>query len=154
MNAATRFVLAPTCRRRAQHFTFVGLTLKEGRRFLSTGRPKRRRRPVPQNDKTFGIKPVDYSQTPPIMPSPLAPPPRPGAKAAIVRSLWPITLLMTASLGLFIYLNEEDDNTDFWKTVETGGAILPEDDDDDEDEEDYLDLVVEEEEEELFEQRK
>jgi hypothetical protein len=60
---------------------------------------------------------------------------------------------MTASLGLFIYLNEEDDNADFWKTVETGGAILPEDDDD-EDEEDYLDLVVEEEEEELFEQRK
>ena len=79
------------------------------------------------------------------MPSPLSPPPRPGAKAAIVRSLWPITLLMTASLGLFIYLNEEDDNTDFWKTIETGGAILPDDDEDDED--DYLDLMVEEEEE-------
>ena len=43
--------------------------------------------------------------------------------------MWPITLFLTASLGLFIYLNEEDDNTDFWKTIETGGAIVPDDDD-------------------------
>lgn len=83
------------------------------------------------------------------MPSPLAPPPRPGKKAAIMRSIWPITLVLTASLGLFIYLNEEDDNTDFWKTIETGGAILPDDDDEDEDEEDdeFLELMEEEEEE-------
>jgi hypothetical protein len=52
---------------------------------------------------------------------------------------------MTASLGLFIYLNEEDDNTDFWKTIETGGAIVPDDDD----EEDYLEEDYLEEEEEL-----
>lgn len=86
---------------------------------------------------------MEYSKAPPIQPSPLAPPPRPGAKAAIVRSLWPLTLLAVASLGLFIYLNEEDDNTDFWKTMETGGAII----DDDDDEKDYLDLLEEEEEE-------
>lgn len=122
------------------------------RRLLSTSRTtkqqqhrRRRKRPQrPKNDATFGIRPVDYTQTPPIMPSPLAPPPRPGAKAAIARSLWPITLLMTASLGLFIYLNEEDDNTDFWKTIESGGAIVPDDDDE---EKDYLDLLEEEEEE-------
>ena len=52
---------------------------------------------------------------------------------------------MTASLGLFIYLNEEEDNTDFWKTMETGGAVVPDDGDDDE-EEDYLDLIEQEEE--------
>ena len=135
MNTATT-MLSSSCRR----------TLAS-RRFLSTTtrRPKRRRRPQPKHDPSFGIKPVDYSQTPPIIPSPLAPPPRAGAKAALIRSLWPITLLLTASLGLFIYLNEEDDNTDFWKTIETGGAIVPDGDDDEE--EDYLELLDEEEEE-------
>lgn len=139
MSAVTILLMRSCCRRRRQSDAVA-------RRFLSSVQTKRRKRPAPKShDATFGMKPVDYSQTPPIMPSQLAPPPRPGAKAALVRSIWPVTMLMTASLGFFIYLNEEDDNTEFWKTIETGGAILPEDDDDD-DEEDYLDLLQEEEE--------
>jgi len=125
-------LFASFCRQHQRTRTLVS------RRFVS--KQRRRRPPSPTHDGTFGMKPVNYSQTPPIMPSPLAPPPRPGAKAAVVRSLWPITLLMTASLGLFIYLNEEEDNTDFWKTIETGGAIVPDEEDDD----DYLDEEEEE----------
>lgn len=112
-------------------------------RFVTTvGGTQRRKRPTvamkKQNDAMFGIKPVDYSISPPIIPSPLAPPPRKGTKAAFLRMVWPLTLIMTASLGFYIYMNEEDDNYDFWKTIESGGAIVAEDDDND-DEGDYLD---------------
>jgi hypothetical protein len=106
------------------------------RRFLATTVKRRRKQPPqPKQDANFGIKPVDYSITPPIIPTPLAPPPRQGTKAAFVRMVWPLTLIMTMSLGFYIYMNEEEDNYDFWKSIETGGAIVADDDDDDDEDE-------------------
>lgn len=65
---------------------------------------------------------------PPIIPTPPPPPPRRGMK----KYAWPITLIIVAAVGAFVYSRKDDEEEEFWKDVESGNILL---DDDDEDEE-------------------
>ncbi|KAG7343714.1 hypothetical protein IV203_021722 [Nitzschia inconspicua] len=83
----------------------------------------------------YGLKRIDYSKlmgNPPVWTLP----PHPPTKSVQERVLFPLTVLIVAGLGLWAYLNpEEEDMKDYWKRVETG-QILVDDDDDEEWEED------------------
>jgi hypothetical protein len=90
----------------------------------TTGR--RRRRNEPEEAYPFGLNPVDYSKPPPITPSPPPPPPKRG----LSRYAFPASLLVTLGLTVYIYINNKNDSYEYWRTMQSGGAILDEDDDD------------------------
>jgi hypothetical protein len=89
----------------------------------------------------YGLKRLDYNI---VKPSLLPPPPHPPGKTLLEKYLYPFTLLTMASLGVWAYLNpEQDDMKEYWKRVETGQILM--DDDDDDEEEDWDDEDDEEE---------
>ncbi|KAG7371470.1 hypothetical protein IV203_020040 [Nitzschia inconspicua] len=84
----------------------------------------------------YGLKRIDYSklmENPPVWTLP----PHPPTKSVQERVLFPLTLLIVAGLGLWAYLNpEEEDMKDYWKRVETGQILVDDDDDEWEDDDD------------------
>ena len=95
----------------------------------------------------YGMRPVDYSVLPPIRHSPPPPPVRPGFQ----KYLWPAVLLFTASTVGYFYVNNKNDNYEYWRAMQSGEALQMDDDGeyDDEEEEDE-----EEDEEEFINQSK
>jgi len=79
----------------------------------------------------FGMRPVDYSILPPISYSPPAPPSKPGLQ----KYLWYVTLLFGGATVGYFYLNNQNDNYEYWEAMQSGEAIAFGGDDDDDDEE-------------------
>lgn len=93
-----------------------------------------RRSKAQETEHLYGLKPVDYSVTPPIYRSPPPPPERPGLQ----KYLFPITTVAFAGISAYFYFNNKNDSNTYWEAMQTGG-VLPgtyddEDDFDDEDE--------------------
>lgn len=84
----------------------------------------------------FGMRPVDYSVVPPIRRSPPPPPPKPGVQ----KYLWVVTLIFgTATFGYF-YVNNKNDNFEYWRAMQSGEALqMGDGDEDDDDDDDYDD---------------
>jgi hypothetical protein len=84
----------------------------------------------------YGLRRIDYHAIrdhPPVWTLP----PHPPTKSIIERILFPLTLLLVGGLGVWAYMNPDDeDMTDYWKRVETGQILVEDDDDDDDDEDD------------------
>jgi hypothetical protein len=80
-----------------------------------------------QGGNPFGMKPIDYSSPPPVAPI-LIPPPPPGGIRAL---LSPALMLLFFASSLYLYFNVEDDITDYWIRVETGGLLIDDEDDED-----------------------
>jgi len=89
-------------------------------------------------DAIFGLRPIDYSIRPPIQYSPPPPPAKPGFQ----KYLFPLTLLFTAGTVTYFYINNNNDNYEYWKAMQSGEALQM--DDDEEDEDDYEDDEEEE----------
>jgi hypothetical protein len=83
----------------------------------------------------YGLKRIDYhalKNHPPVWTLP----PHPPTKSMSERVLFPLTLLLVGGLGVWAYLNPDDeDMKDYWKRVETGQVLVDDDDDDDDDDE-------------------
>ena len=63
-------------------------------------------------------------------------PPQPPTKKLTEKIVFPLTLVATAGIGLWVYMNpEEDDMREYWKKVETGQILIDDDDDEDWDDE-------------------
>jgi len=92
-------------------------------------------------DNIFGMRPIDYSIVPPIRASPPPPPSKPGLQKYIAPASM---VIMFATVGYF-YVNNKNDNFEYWAAMQTGAALQMDDEDDDED---YEDEEEEEEEEE------
>ena len=58
----------------------------------------------------FGLRPPDYSVLPPIFPSPPPPPAKPGLR----RYLWVLTLGFSAASVGYFYVNNKNDNHEYW----------------------------------------
>ena len=84
----------------------------------------------------YGLRPVDYSILPPIRRTPPPPPLKPGFQ----KYLWPLTLVIGAATFGYFYVNNKNDNYEYWRAMQTGEAVQFGDDDeyedDDEDDED------------------
>jgi hypothetical protein len=88
----------------------------------------------------YGLKRLDYSTLePPVWMLP----PQPPTKSTMDRVVFPLTVLITAGVVIWAYMNpEEQDMAAYWKRVETGQILEDEyddDDDDDWDDDDELD---------------
>ena len=84
-------------------------------------------------DNIFGMRPIDYTILPPICHSPPPPPPRPGMR----KHIFPLSLLVFGGITAYFYVNNKNDNLEFWMAMQNGEAIdVGEDDEDDENEED------------------
>lgn len=84
-------------------------------------------------DNIFGMRPIDYTIVPPICHSPPPPPPRPGMR----KYIFPLSLVVCAGITGYFYVNNKNDNLEFWLAMQNGEAIdVGDDDDDDEDDED------------------
>lgn len=80
----------------------------------------------------FGMRPINYSIVPPIRASPPPPPSKPGLQKYIAPASM---VVMFATVGYF-YVNNKNDNFEYWAAMQSGEAIQMEDDEDDyEDEE-------------------
>mmetsp|Transcript_15433 Transcript_15433/g.33425 ORF Transcript_15433/g.33425 Transcript_15433/m.33425 type:complete len:158 (-) Transcript_15433:1576-2049(-) len=84
-------------------------------------------------DFIFGLRPVDYSIVPPIRYSPPAPPSAPGFR----KYLFPLTLLFTAATVGYFYVNNKNDNYEYWKAMQSGEALHMDDGEDDDDDYEY-----------------
>jgi len=82
-------------------------------------------------DAIFGLRPIDYSIRPPIQYSPPPPPAKPGFQ----KYLFPLTLLFTAGTVTYFYINNNNDNYEYWKAMQSGEALQMDDYEDDEEEE-------------------
>jgi hypothetical protein len=94
----------------------------------------------------YGLKRLDYNT---IKPTVWQAPPHPPTKTMLERSVFPMTLIITASLIIWAYLTPEEENmTDYWKRVESGQILFDDDDndDDDDDDDDEYEYYYEEEE--------
>jgi hypothetical protein len=81
----------------------------------------------------YGLERLDYKT---LVPPVWTLPPQPPVKHLSERLVLPLTLLFVAGIGIWVYLNpEEEDVRDYWKRVETGQILLDDDDDEDWDEE-------------------
>ena len=89
-------------------------------------------------DAIFGLRPIDYSIRPPIQYSPPPPPAKPGFQ----KYLFPLTLLFTAGTVTYFYINNNNDNYEYWKAMQSGEALQMDDDEDEDD--DYEDDEEEE----------
>ena len=58
----------------------------------------------------FGLRPPDYAVLPPIRPSPPPPPARPG----LSKYLWMLTLSFSAISIAYFYVNNKNDNYEYW----------------------------------------
>ena len=58
----------------------------------------------------FGLRPIDYSIVPPIPKSPPPPPAKPGLQ----KYLFPFTLAFTAATVGYFYMNNKNDNYEYW----------------------------------------
>lgn len=67
-----------------------------------------------QVDGIFGLRPIDYSIVPPI---PYSPPP-PPAKPGLQKYLFPFTLAFTAATVGYFYMNNNNDNYEYWWVVD------------------------------------
>jgi hypothetical protein len=85
----------------------------------------------PVGDNIFGMRPIDYTILPPIHASPPPPPPRPG----LGKYIFPISVVIFAGIVGYFYVNNKNDNLEFWSAMEKGEAIDVDVDDDDEDDE-------------------
>ena len=87
-------------------------------------------------DNIFGMRPIDYSIVPPIRASPPPPPSKPGLQKYIAPASM---IIMFATVGYF-YVNNKNDNFEYWAAMQSGEALQMDDDDEDyEDEEDEED---------------
>ena len=77
-------------------------------------------------DAIFGLRPIDYSIRPPIQYSPPPPPAKPGFQ----KYLFPLTLLFTAGTVTYFYINNNNDNYEYWKAMQSGEALQMDDDED------------------------
>ncbi len=83
-------------------------------------------------DNIFGMRPINYSILPPIRASPPPPPSKPGLQKYIAPASM---IIMFATVGYF-YVNNKNDNFEYWAAMQSGEAISMEEDEDDyEDEE-------------------
>ena len=83
-------------------------------------------------DNIFGMRPIDYTILPPIHRSPPPPPPRPGMR----KYIFPLSLLTFIGIAGYFYVNNQNDNLEFWMAMQNGEAIdVGEDDDDANDDE-------------------
>ena len=83
-------------------------------------------------DAIFGLRPIDYSIRPPIQYSPPPPPAKPGFQ----KYLFPLTLLFTAGTVTYFYINNNNDNYEYWKAMQSGEALQMDDEEEDDDYED------------------
>lgn len=83
-------------------------------------------------DNIFGMRPIDYTIRPPICNSPPPPPPRPGMR----KYIFPMSLVIFAGITGYFYVNNKNDNIEFWLAMQNGEAVDVDDDDDEEDDED------------------
>ncbi|KAL7506065.1 hypothetical protein ACHAXN_003412 [Cyclotella atomus] len=82
-------------------------------------------------DNIFGMRPIDYTIRPPICNSPPPPPPRPGMR----KYIFPMSLVVFAAITGYFYVNNKNDNIEFWLAMQNGEAVdVDGDDDEDEDE--------------------
>ncbi|KAL7553206.1 hypothetical protein ACHAWF_016459 [Thalassiosira exigua] len=81
--------------------------------------------------KVFGMGPIDYSVVPPVRRSPPPPPPRPGMQ----KFLTPAVILLSASIVGYFYVNNKNDNIDYWRAMQSGEALEIDDDEEDDDDE-------------------
>jgi hypothetical protein len=58
----------------------------------------------------FGLRPPDYSVIPPIRASPPPPPAKPGLQ----KYLWAITATFSAVIVGYFYMNNNNDNYEYW----------------------------------------
>jgi len=78
---------------------------------------------------------ADYSKPPPIVGIPPPPPPRPGLR----KYAYPILLFTAAGTVGYFWLNNNNDNYEFWDAMQTGkelpesAFVLAEDDEDEDD---------------------
>ena len=63
-----------------------------------------------QVEGIFGLRPIDYSIEPPIPHSPPPPPAKPGLQ----KYLFPFTLAFTATTVGYFYMNNKNDNYEYW----------------------------------------
>jgi hypothetical protein len=88
-------------------------------------------------DNIFGMRPIDYTILPPINHSPPPPPAKPGAR----KYIFPLSMVMTAFTVGYFWVNNNNDNLEFWSAMQSGEAVSlggndgEEEDDDDDDEE-------------------
>lgn len=85
-------------------------------------------------DAIFGLRPIDYSIRPPIQYSPPPPPAKPGFQ----KYLFPLTLIFTAGTVTYFYINNNNDNYEYWKAMQSGEALQMDDGEEDDDD-DYED---------------
>jgi len=85
----------------------------------------------PAIDNLFGMRPIDYSILPPIVRSPPPPPAKPGLR----KYLFPISLFFTLSVTGYFYLNNKNDNFEFWNAMQKGEALPSDEDEGDDDDE-------------------
>ena len=86
-------------------------------------------------DAIFGLRPIDYSIRPPIQYSPPPPPAKPGFQ----KYLFPLTLLFTAGTVTYFYINNNNDNYEYWKAMQSGEALQMDDEEDDYEDDEYED---------------
>lgn len=110
---------------------------KPDKKAISRAIEKNKQTPEPElevpADNIFGMRPIDYTILPPICHSPPPPPPRPGMR----KYIFPLSLVVFAGIFGYFYVNNKNDNLEFWMAMQNGEAIdvgNDEDDDDDEDE--------------------
>jgi hypothetical protein len=83
------------------------------------------------NDNIFGMRPIDYSILPPIRASPPPPPSKPGLQKYIA----PASMIFMAATVAYFYVNNKNDNFEYWEAMQSGSALQTDDDDDDEEDE-------------------
>ncbi|KAL7465128.1 hypothetical protein ACHAXS_005453 [Conticribra weissflogii] len=83
-------------------------------------------------DNIFGMRPVDYTVIPPIPKSPPPPPPKPGLR----KFIFPASIAVALGAFGYFYLNNKNDNFEYWSAMQRGEALQMDDDDDEEEEDD------------------
>merc|ERR1711862_1049053 len=63
-----------------------------------------------ETTEIFGMRPIDYSVIPPICHSPPPPPIKPARKV-----LFPVTVLFSAGVTGYFYVNNNNDNLAYWR---------------------------------------
>ena len=81
-------------------------------------------------DNIFGMRPIDYSILPPIRASPPPPPSKPGLQKYIA----PASMVFMFATVAYFYVNNKNDNFEYWAAMQSGSALQMDDDDDEDDE--------------------